>query len=384
MKDACIHPSGNLTMNPAYAIGDVSSIVSPALIFYKAIIQKNIAAMIAMAGGATRLRPHVKTHKTREIARLELAAGITRHKCATIAEAEMLAQVGAPDVLIAYNMVGPNCDRLGHLIRKYPQTRFSVLADHPKSVRELSGALSRQAAQVHVVMDLDVGQHRTGIAPGPQAVELYKTIARLPGLIPDGLSAYDGHNHQENPAERESAVRSLLEPVLTLRATLENQSLPVPRIIAGGSPTFPIFSKLDIPGLECSPGTCVLHDHSYSRFTDLSEFKPAAILLSRVISRPTPTRVTLDLGYKAIASDPPAGKRCALLNVPDYVPILQNEEHFVVETPAADRFEPGAVVYGVPTHICPTCALHKQAYVVENGDVVGTWEIVARDRVLTV
>ena len=371
-------------MSPAYAIRDVSTIVSPALIFFKEIIQSNIAAMVRMAGGAGRLRPHVKTHKTREIARLELAAGITKHKCATIAEAEMLAQVGAPDVLIAYNMVGPNCDRLGELIRKYPATRFSVLADHPKNVRELSDALSRQAARVHVVMDLDVGQHRTGIAPGPQAVELYKTVASLPGLIPDGLSAYDGHNHQENAAERDAAVRKLLEPVLALRASLEKLGLPVPRIIAGGSPTFPIFSKLDIPGLECSPGTCVLHDHSYTRFADLAEFKPAALLLSRVMSRPTPTRVTLDLGYKAVASDPPAGKRCVLLNVPDYTPILQNEEHFVVETTAADGFEPGAVVYAVPTHICPTCALHKQAYVIEGGNVVGTWDITARDRVLTI
>ncbi len=74
---------------------------------------------------------------------------------------------------------------------------------------------------------------------------------------------------------------------------------------------------MEIPGLECSPGTCVLHDHSYSRFTDLADFTPAALLLTRVISRPTSTRVTLDLGYKAVASDPPAGKRCLLLDVPE-------------------------------------------------------------------
>jgi D-serine deaminase-like pyridoxal phosphate-dependent protein len=106
--------------------------------------------------------------------------------------------------------------------------------------------------------------------------------------------------------------------------------------------------------------------------------------LTRVISRPTPTRVTLDLGYKAVASDPPAGKRCALLNVPDYEPVLQNEEHFVIETPAAGKFQPGDVVYAIPTHICPTCALHKWAYIVENGTITGTWDIAARDRVLTV
>ena len=107
-------------------------------------------------------------------------------------------------------------------------------------------------------------------------------------------------------------------------------------------------------------------------------------MLTRVISRPTSTRVTLDLGYKAVASDPPAGKRCILLNVPDYEPLLQNEEHFVIDTPAADRFPPGAEVYAVPTHICPTCAMHRSAYVIEDGKVIGQWTIVARDRVLSV
>ncbi len=84
------------------------------------------------------------------------------------------------------------------------------------------------------------------------------------------------------------------------------RGLSVPSIVAGGTPTFSVFANLDIPGLECSPGTCVLHDHGYgSRFADLAPFVPAALLLSRVISRPTPTRITLDLGYKAVASDPP-------------------------------------------------------------------------------
>jgi D-serine deaminase-like pyridoxal phosphate-dependent protein len=372
-------------MQAHYRIEDISALFSPSLVFYKDLIRANLARIIAMAGATARLRPHVKTHKTREIVRMELDAGITKHKCATLAEAEMLAQAGAPDVLIAYNMVGPNCARLGRLIQKYPATRFSVLADHPAGARMLSEAMTAAGTKVHVVMDLDVGQHRTGIAPGQDAVDLYTAIARLPGLIADGLSAYDGHNHQDALAERAGAVEKLLDPVLALRATLERNRLPAPRIVAGGTPTFPVFAKLDIPGLECSPGTCVLYDHGYgSRYADLADFTPAALLLTRVISRPTPTRVTFDLGYKAVASDPPAGKRCVLLDVPNYEPVLQNEEHFVVETPDAAKFQPGDVVFAVPTHICPTCAMHKQAYVVENGKVIGAWDIVARDRVLTV
>jgi D-serine deaminase-like pyridoxal phosphate-dependent protein len=116
----------------------------------------------------------------------------------------------------------------------------------------------------------------------------------------------------------------------------------------------------------------------------LGGFVPAALLLTRVISRPTPRRVTFDLGYKAVASDPPAGKRLILLDMGEYEAVLQNEEHLVIETPAAESFGPGDVAFAVPTHICPTCAMHKQAYVIEGGAVAGTWDIVGRDRVLTI
>jgi D-serine deaminase-like pyridoxal phosphate-dependent protein len=372
-------------MNPLYTIHDTSAIFSPALLFYKDLIRRNIARAVEMAGQPSRLRPHVKTHKTREIARLELDAGIMKHKCATLAEAEMLAGCGVPDVLLAYNLVGPNCQRMARLIQAYPHCRFSVLADHPAAARALSEAMTRAGQGVDVLLDLDVGQHRTGIAPGDKAIALYELIDRLPGLRCGGFHVYDGHNHQERLADRQAAVRDLLGPVLALRERAEKKGLPVSRLVLGGTPTFPIYAALDLPGLECAPGTCFLHDHGYgTRFADLTGFTPAALLLTRVISRPTPTRITLDLGYKAIASDPPAGKRCVLLNAPDYEPVLQNEEHFVVESPAAGRFGPGDEVYAMPTHICPTCAMHRQAYVVEHGTVTERWDIVARDRVLTV
>jgi D-serine deaminase-like pyridoxal phosphate-dependent protein len=372
-------------MNPQYAIRDTSAIFSPALLFYKDLILRNVAHAIAMAGGPQHLRPHVKTHKTREIVRLEMAAGITRHKCATIAEAEMLAGCGVKDVFLAYNMVGPNCQRLARLACAYPDCRFAVTGDNFEALQGLSAAMTAAKQQVDVVLDLDVGQHRTGLLPDDRALELYEQIGRLPGLRPGGLHVYDGHNHQEKPEERAAAVRRQLEPVLLLRERIEKKGLPVPRVVAGGTPTFPIFARMDIPGLELAPGTCFLHDDSYgSRFADLAGFTPAALLLTRVVSRPTANRVTFDLGYKAVASDPPAGKRCLLLNVPDYLAVLQNEEHLVVETPAAGRFRPGDEVFAIPTHVCPTVAMHRQAFVVDNGQVSETWNIVARDRILTV
>jgi D-serine deaminase-like pyridoxal phosphate-dependent protein len=371
-------------MNSIYSIQDTSSIFSPALVFYKDLIRRNIAKVIEMAGSVERLRPHAKTHKTREIARMELEAGITKHKCATVAEAEMLAGAGVTDVLLSYPIVGPNCGRMARLMQKFPSCRFSTLTDHPDAARALSEAMSAAGQKIDVLIDLDVGQHRTGIAAGPKGVELYEMISKLPGLRPGGFHVYDGHNHQESLPERDAAVQQLLAPVLEMRRTVEKKGLSVPRLVVGGTPTFPVFAKMELPGLECSPGTCILHDHGYgSHFADM-HFTPAALLLTRVISKPTPTRLTLDLGYKALASDPPAEKRCLLLNVPDYKPVLQNEEHLVVETPAADQFKPGSEVFAVPYHICPTCALHRQAYVVENGRVTGQWDIVGRDRVLSI
>jgi D-threonine aldolase len=368
-----------------YELRDPSAVLSPGLLFYKEAIQRNIARMITIVDDPHRLRPHVKTHKTREITRLELDAGITRHKCATIAEAEMLAGCGAPDVLLAYQLVGPNCARMARLVQTYPECRFSVLADDLESIRALSQTMSAAGQTVDVLMDIDVGQHRTGICPGPEAVALYELIARLPGVRPGGLHVYDGHQRQFSLVERDEAVAREMEPVLALRDALEKKGLPVPRMVVGGTPTFPLHARMNYPGQECSPGTCVLNDHGYSsQFPDVALFTPAALVLTRVVSRPAGGRLTLDLGTKAIASDPPAGKRSFLLNVPDFEPVAHNEEHFVVTTPAASRFAPGDVVYAMPTHICPTSALHRQAYVVENGNVTGVWDIAARDRVLSI
>lgn len=370
-------------MNADYAIADASSVFSPGLLFYKDLIRRNIAEAVRIARDPARLRPHVKTHKTPEIVRLCLDAGVTKHKCATLAEAEMLAACGVPDVFVAYPLVGPNCGRFARLSRAYPATGFAATCDHSDSAAALSAALADEGQTADVLLELDVGHHRTGIDPGKASIGLYERIAALPNLRPGGLHAYDGHNHQETFADRKAAVHAALEPVLALRDTLAKKGLPVPRLIAGGTPTFPVYAALDVPGLECSPGTMVLHDQGYStRYPDLAGFTPAALLLTRVISRPTRTRVTFDLGTKAVASDPPAGKRLTLLEVPDYEPVLHNEEHFGVEMAAAERFTPGTAVFAVPAHVCPTVALHRRASVVEGGRVTGTWEIVGRDRML--
>jgi D-serine deaminase-like pyridoxal phosphate-dependent protein len=373
-------------MHPAYQLAEPASVFSPALVFFPELIRQNIARVVEMAGSPDRLRPHVKTHKTREIVRMLLDAGVTKHKCATIAEAEMLAAAGAPDVLIAYPLVGPNVGRLTHLIRRFPDTQFSTLIDHPDAARALSAGLAAANLNVGAVLDLDVGQHRTGIPIGPDALALYELAAQLPGLTPNGFQLYDGHNNQPDRGEREKAVRAFLAPVLELKAQAEEKGVPVPRLVCGGTPSFPVYAAMtDIPNIECSPGTFVLNDAGYGpKYADLAGITPAAVLVTRVVSRPTPNRVTLDLGNKSVAADPLLEKRVTLLDFPAYKTVGHNEEHLIVETDGAAAYKPGDVVYALPGHICPTVALHKEVLVAEGGQIVGRWAVASRDRVLSV
>src|SRR5262249_28214069 len=147
--------------------------------------------------------------------------------------------------------------------------------------------------------------------------------------------------------------------------------------------SFPIHALLDEPGVELSPGTCVLHDVGYgSKLPDLP-FVPAAALLTRVISRPRPHRLCLDLGHKAGAAAP-KGPRVGLQEIPDAEFPTHSEEHLVAQTPRAGEFPVGTPMLGFPYHICPTCALHRRAYVIEGGEQVDEWEVAARDRVIGV
>ena len=371
-------------MTNIYQVDKPQEINSPALIVFRDIVKQNIRQMIAIAGDAKRLCPHCKTHKMPEVTKLELQMGIVKQKCATIAEAEMLADAGVEDIFLAYNLVGPNIARAMQFLDRYPKVRLAVTADHELAIAELGKAAQQAEKTIDVLLDLDVGQHRTGVEPGPRAVELYRQIVETNGLNPGGLHVYDGQNHQTSVDERRAAILACWKPVAQLRDELVANGWPVPRIVTGGTGQFPIWASIDDPTIEPSPGTCIFQDIGYQQmFPDL-EFTPAALLLTRVISLPTADRITLDLGYKACASDPPAGKRLYFPRLPDAVEVLQNEEHLVLQTNQSPKFKPGDHLLAIPRHICPTSALHKQAYVVSEGNVVDRWEITARDRQLTI
>jgi len=367
--------------NQWFLVDNVGEIPSPALLVYPDRVEENIRRMIAIAGSADRLRPHMKTNKLPEIIRMQLARGITRFKCATVAEAEMTAGCNAPDVMLAYQLVGPNAGRFARLIQAFPNTRFSCTADDAGVIRSLSAAASEAKVTAEVLLDLDIGMHRTGVEPGAKAVELYRLIASLPGLKPGGLHAYDGQLHDRDLNERTAKCDAGFAPVVPLRDELIRAGLPVPRVIAGGTPTFPIHAKR--PGIECSPGTCVFWDVSYTTKLPDMDFLPAVLVLTRVVSKPGTNRLCLDLGHKAIASENPH-PRVQLLDLPDAKFVTHSEEHLVVETARAGDFAVGDCLYGIPWHVCPTVALHSEAVAVENGKATARWRVVARERRLSI
>ena len=230
------------------------------------------------------------------------------------------------------------------------------------------------------MVDLDCGRRRTGIAPGPAAFELYRLLASLPGIRPGGLHAYDGHLHETNPVARARRCEEAFAPVSALRDALVGAGLPVPRIVAGGTPTFPSHAKRT--DVECSPGTCVFSDHGYATNLPDLEYLPAAVLLMRVVSKPLPQRLCLDLGHKAVASEMPH-PRVMLMGLPEAEFVAPNEEHLLVETPRAAEFPVGTVIYGVPWHVCPTVALHSEVVVIRAGQEVARWRVSGRDRRLS-
>jgi D-serine deaminase-like pyridoxal phosphate-dependent protein len=363
---------------------EVADIPSPALLVYRGRVRENIQRMLAIAGGPERLRPHIKTHKMREVLELQLAVGIKKFKCATIAEAEVAASAGVPDLLLAYQPVGPAVRRVAELVKGFPQTKFSVLCDNAGAVGPLSKTFHESkpnGGSLEVLLDIDVGQNRTGVPAGPEAAKLHRLIANSPGLMAGGLHAYDGHISDADPAIRKAACDDAFVPVQKLRYELQSAGLRVPRIVAGGSPTFPFHAlRADV---ECSPGTTVFWDSGYgNKLRDL-DFVPAALVLTRVVSKPASNLLCLDLGHKALGSEMPH-PRVQFLNLPDYEAVTHSEEHLVIETADAERFQLGDCLYGVPRHICPTVALHSSAVVIENYQIVGSWKVAARDRRLSI
>jgi D-serine deaminase-like pyridoxal phosphate-dependent protein len=372
-------------VNSWYAIENADEIPSPALLVYPDRADENIRRLVAIAGTVSRLRPHMKTHKLPEIARLHLARGIRKVKCATIAEAEMLADAGIDDILLAYQPVGPAIARLMALRSRYPSTTFRAVADDDATARAIAAAAERDGRPIDLFVDLDVGMHRTGIEPDA-ALPLCRLLATLPGVTFGGLHAYDGHLRDPDLATRQAEADAGFARVEALTRVLEADGITIPRIVAGGTPTLPCHASRTDPRIELSPGTTVFWDAGYGRGLPDLDFQHAALVLTRVVSKPGGSRVCLDLGHKAVASEMPH-PRVVLFSGDAEVPgtfVGHSEEHLVMETPAAESLRVGDALYGVPWHVCPTVALHGTAVVVRDGRAVDRWRVTARERALTI
>ncbi|RFS24524.1 D-TA family PLP-dependent enzyme [Chitinophaga silvatica] len=363
-----------------YQLSNVEQVDSPAIILYRSRIEENIELLKTMIDDIGRLRPHVKTNKISEVVELMQQAGISRYKCATIAEAEMLAMVNADDVFLAYQPVGPKVTRLLELVLKYPKTRFACLVDSADAAQAISQVFDAQSQHLQVYIDLNVGMNRTGIVP-VKAFGLYKKILTLPGIKPVGLHVYDGHIHDTDMGIRIERCDAAFALVENLADQIMEAGFPEPEIVAGGTPTFPIHALRS--GIQCSPGTFVFWDWGYANNFPEQTFQWAAVVISRVISVIDSNHLCLDLGHKSIAAENPQ-PRVFFVNAPEAVPVSQSEEHLVLKVDDISKYPIGTVFYGIPKHICPTVALYEKAYVANSGEIVSNWQIVARDRQIIV
>jgi D-threonine aldolase len=365
---------------PWYSIKNIDEVDSPSLVVFPDRVKENIHTLIRSVHDIRFLRPHIKTHKSGEVSKMMMDAGITKFKCATIAEAEMLGQAHAPDVLLAYQPVGPKAKRFVEVVRKFPKTKWSCLIDSVPAATALATAFVERNLSAPVFIDLNVGMNRTGIAP-ESAMELFKTVSAMKGISIVGLHAYDGHLRDTDFNVRSKRCDEAFERVKTLQKEIQNTSGKEMIIVAGGTPTFSIHQKRQ--GVECSPGTFIYWDKGYEEILQEQKYKHAALVITRVVSKPTVDTICLDLGHKAIASENPLSNRVYFLNAPEIQPVGHSEEHMVFRTSGKD-YNVGDVLYGVPFHICPTVALHDVVYPVSNGIVHGHWVTVARKRKITI
>ncbi|HLX91053.1 MAG TPA: D-TA family PLP-dependent enzyme [Puia sp.] len=365
-----------------YSLLQPDDVDSPALLVYPDRVMKNISTAIEMTGDVSRLRPHIKTNKSPDATALLIAAGVTKFKCATIAECELLGLAGAKDVLLAYQPIGPKIRRFAEIIRKYSSTTYSCLIDNEDAAHAMGRYFDASGLNVPVFVDLNVGQGRTGIEAGLPAALLYRVAETIPGINPVGLHAYDGHVRHRDFSLRKQECDACFALVENTRDAIVKAGQAVPLIVAGGSPSFSVHCRRG--NCECSPGTFIYWDKGYCDLCPEQDFLPAALVLSRIISIPGPTTICLDLGHKAVAAENEITRRVYFLNAPGLRAISQSEEHLVLETAGNHEFKVGDILYGMPVHICPTVALYERAFVVRDGQVEGEWRNTARDRKITI
>jgi 3-hydroxy-D-aspartate aldolase len=342
---------------------------TPALIVERAALDRNITKMAAFfAAGPCRLRPHVKAHKTPEMARRQLAAGsCSGLTCATVGEAEVVAPF-CEDLLIANEFVtSTRCDRVAVLARA---RRVTVAADSEVGVRAMGEAARRADVVVDILVDLDVGQHRCGVLPGDAALRLARSIEQTPGLRLRGVMGYEGHVQPiRDRAEREVRARESMQALVSTADLLRGAGLNCEVVSAGGTGTFDISGRF--------PGITEIQAGSYARMdTDYRDtgvpFEQAFWVLGTVVSRPAADRCVVDAGHKSMTKDHGLP---GVHGLPGATVTTLNDEHAVISLPSGAAVAIGDRIRLVPSHTDPTVNLHDTFYVVEGDRVVDTWRI---------
>ena len=360
-----------------YEIRNTEEIITPSLIYYLDLIRSNIQKAIEIAGSSERLWPHIKSHKSIDMVKLQMKYGIVKFKAATVAEAEMAAQAGAERVILAYPLIGPNIERYIELAKAYPNTRFYGIGDDAKHLEHLSDKCTKKGYQMPVLADVNMGMDRTGVAI-VKLEAFYRLVNTFPGLSMKGLHCYDGNHNNKDVIVRNGEVAETDRQVEAVIKQLKRDGIECGLVVAGGTPSFSCHAENT--NWYLSPGTAFVTDAGYYRNLPDLGFIPGAAVMTRVISHPAPGLFTIDLGYKGIASDPVV-QRGYIAGLEEAVPVIHSEEHWVFKMDDAARIPAiGTCLYVIPTHICPTSALYPEIMVAKNGEIVDSWKVTARNR----
>lgn len=352
---------------------------TPALLVDLDRLERNIERMKSLvAGTGVALRPHVKTHKCPQVARMQIAAGARGVCCAKLAEAHAMAAGGIQDLLVTTPIAGEV--KLRRLVELARQARLSVVADDEQAIRALSQAAHAAGVSVAVVVEVNVGQDRCGVPPGPQAARLAQLIAKSPGLRFAGLQGYHGRLQGIPAFElRQVEVRTALERLMQSVEHLRRLGIACDVLTGGG--TGSVALDLELGALtELQPGSYVYMDSSYGKLAwDASgtpiPFEQSLSILSSVVSRPLKERAVLDVGWKSASSDsgPPAVRGLAGASFE-----FAGDEHGTLRGIDAMNLRPGDRVELIPSHCDTTVNLYDRIVACRGEEIVEIWPIAAR------
>lgn len=358
-----------------------AEIVTPALVVDLDAMGRNIARMQAFADAqGLRLRPHAKTHRSADVARLQIEAGAVGVCCQTLSEAEALARAGVPDLLVTNQPRGGA--RAARAARLSKTVRLTVCADDAGGVDELSEAAAAAGARLDVLIEVDVGGGRCGVSSGAPAAALAQRAAEAPSLRFAGLQAYDGGaQHVYAWADRRDRVGAAAARVRDTLAALERRGLSAPQVTGAGTGSY-AFEAASGLWTELQCGSYVFMDDDYANVLDEDDavlstaFEHALVVLTEVMSTARPGQAVCDAGLKALAMDsgPPRNA-----SAPRHAYKGASDEHGVLDDPS-DVLKVGDRMRLIPGHIDPTCNLHDWYVGMRGGRVEALWPVTARGK----